>query len=73
MKCSTMLHFIRVYKVCKGKSNLQTKNTIFVKNYNPTLLYMYKLIVSNQNKESISIQKVKVSQVEIRNYGAFLS
>ena len=24
-----MLHFIRVYTVCKGKKDLQTKNTIF--------------------------------------------
>ena len=25
MKCSRMLHFIRVYSVCKGKTDLQTK------------------------------------------------
>ena len=25
MKCSIMLHFIRVYTVCKGEKDLQTK------------------------------------------------
>ena len=29
MKCSIMLHFIRVYTICIGKTDLQTKNTIF--------------------------------------------
>ena len=28
MKCSVMLHFIRVYIVCKGKKYLQTKENI---------------------------------------------
>ena len=43
MKCSIMLHFIRVYSVCKGKKDLQTKkyNTyIFFLNYNLTPLDM---------------------------------
>ena len=30
MKCSIMLHFIRVYTVCKGKKDIKTKNTFFV-------------------------------------------
>ena len=29
MKCRIMRHFIRVCTVCKGKKDLQTKNTIF--------------------------------------------
>ena len=31
MKSSIMLHFIRVYTVCKGQKDVQTKNTIFLK------------------------------------------
>ena len=32
MKCSIMLHFIRVYTVCKGKKDLETKEyNIFLK------------------------------------------
>ena len=33
MKCSTMLHFIRLDTVCKGKKDLQTKeyNIFFLK------------------------------------------
>ena len=32
MKCSIMLHLIRVYTVCKGKKDLQTKEyNIFLK------------------------------------------
>ena len=55
------LHSIRVYTVCKGKTDLQT---IFFLNFNLTPLDMYnglypKFIVSNQKKESISIQRVK--------------
>ena len=30
MKCSMMLHFIRVYTVCEGKKNFRQKKTIFV-------------------------------------------
>ena len=41
MKCCIMLHFIRVYTVCKCKKDLQTKNTIFFYNYNLTPLDMY--------------------------------
>ena len=42
MKCSIMLHFIRVYTVCKGKQIFRQKNTIcFEKNYNLTRLDMY--------------------------------
>ena len=37
MKCSIMLHFIRVYTVCEGKNDLQT---IF-ENFNLTPLDMY--------------------------------
>ena len=29
MKCSIMLHFIRVYTVCKGEKGRQTKNSIY--------------------------------------------
>ena len=29
MKCSIMLHFIRVYTVCKAKNDFQTKEYIF--------------------------------------------
>ena len=42
MKCSIMLHFIRVYAVCKGKKDLQTKQyNISFLNYNLTSLDMY--------------------------------
>ena len=66
MKCSIMLHFIRVYTVCKGKKDLQTKEyNIFVLKIIiwhprkvqwtiPTLLY-----ISNQKEEYISIHRVK--------------
>ena len=41
MKYSIMLHFIRVYAVCKGKNILrQTKTIVFAK-YNPAPLGMY--------------------------------
>ena len=42
MKCSIMLHFIRVCTVCKGEKNLQfLKNTLFFANYNLKPLDMY--------------------------------
>ena len=41
VKCSIMLHFIRIYTVCKGKRDLQTKESKFVENYRPTLLALY--------------------------------
>ena len=41
MKCCIMRHFIRVYTVCKGKKDFQTKNTIVFEKYNLTPLYMY--------------------------------
>ena len=40
MKCSIMLHFIRVLTVCKAKKDIQT-NIIFLENYNLTPLDMY--------------------------------
>ena len=40
MKCSIILHFIRIYTVCKGKKDLRQKNTISF-NYNLTPLDMY--------------------------------
>ena len=60
MKCKIMLHFIRVYTVCKGKKDLQTKEyNIFFKiiTGQPQICTMDypKLIVSNQKEESISI------------------
>ena len=57
-----MLHFIRVYTVCKGKEDLQTKEYNFLK-YNLTSPDMYidypNFVVSNQKEESINIQRVK--------------
>ena len=41
MKCSRMLHFIRVYTVCEGKKDLQTKEYTIFENYNLTPLDMY--------------------------------
>ena len=42
MKCSIiMLHFIRVYTVCKVKMIFRQKNTIFFLNYNLIPLGMY--------------------------------
>ena len=64
MKCHIMWHFIRVYTVCKGKEDLQTKKTkMFVLNYNlyPLCARGYpKGIVSNQLDEPIGIQRVNV-------------
>ena len=63
MNSHIMLHFIRVYTVCKGKKYLQTKEYNIFENYNQKSLDMYndyaKFIVSNQKEESISIQRVK--------------
>ena len=36
-----MLHFIRVYTVCKGKKDLQTKENNIFANYDLTPLSMY--------------------------------
>ena len=36
MKCCIMQHFIKVYTVCKGKKDIQTKQTIFWGKYNLT-------------------------------------
>ena len=38
MKCSIMLHFIRVYTVCKDKNDLQTKRCNILYGFYP--LYM---------------------------------
>ena len=44
MKCSIMLHFIRVYTVFKDKKKIfRQKNTIFFSNYNLTPLDMYQV------------------------------
>ena len=56
MKCRIMLHFIRVYTVCRDKNDLQRKkHNIFLQNYNPSIYTMDhpKFIVSNQTEESI--------------------
>ena len=65
MKCSILLHFIRVYSVCKGYKVLQTKEYNIFENYKLTPLdkictmdYL-KFTVSNQKDKSISIQRVK--------------
>ena len=62
-----MLHFVRVYTVCKGKKDLKKKeNNIFLKiiTWHPQICTMNypKFIVSNQKEESISIQRVKGDQ-----------
>ena len=41
MKCSIMLHFIRVYTVCEGKKDLLTKECNILFNYNLTPLDIY--------------------------------
>ena len=41
MKYSIMLNVIRVYTVCKGKNDLQTKETIYFENYSVTCPDMY--------------------------------
>ena len=60
MKCSIMLHFIRVYTVCEGKNIFRQKYTIFFENYNLSPLDMYHglspVYLSNQKEKSISIQ-----------------
>ena len=74
MKCSIMLHFIRVYTVCKGKKDLQIKEQIFFEKYNLTALDMYnglsQVYCINQKEESISIQRVK--HLEHRNLSKHL-
>ena len=40
MKCSIMLHFIRVYTVCPGKKNLKTKNTV-CKGYQQWIIHCF--------------------------------
>ena len=48
MKCSIMLHFIRVFTVCKGKKDLQTKEyNIFVKIITDTPRYVHWTISSS--------------------------
>ena len=63
MKCSIMLHFIRVYTVCKGEKDIQTKeyDTLKIITLHPFIFTMDypKVIASNQKEESISIQRVK--------------
>ena len=63
MKCSTMLHFIRVYTVCIHKKDLQTKIQYFLKNYNLTPPDMYnglsQVYCIKPEGKSISIQRVK--------------
>ena len=63
MKCSIMLHFIRVYTVCKGQKDLQTKEYNILKKYiyNRTPLDMYNgLSQSNCIKpEGRTIQRFK--------------
>ena len=40
--CSILLHFIRIYTVCKGKKNLQMKEyNIYCLNYNPTIFVCF--------------------------------
>ena len=62
MKCSIMLHFIRVYTVCKGKKDLQTKNTIFL-TFILIPLCMYNGLSQARKRESISKQMVKATAV----------
>ena len=65
MKCSILLHFIRVYSVCKGYKVLQTKEYNIFENYKLTPLDKIctmdypKFTVSNQKDKSISIKRVK--------------
>ena len=69
MKCSIMLHFIRVYSVKVKKKNIfKQNNTIVFENYNLIPLDMYnglsQFFLSNQKEESISIQRV--NKVDLR-------
>ena len=61
VKCSIMLHFIRVYTV-KVKQISRQKKTIIFENYNLTPFDMYnglsQVYWNNQKEESISIQRV---------------
>ena len=71
MKCSIMLHFIRVFTVFKGKKYRQAKECDIFENYYLTPLYTNvcttdcpKFNVSNQKEKSISIQRVKKVNLE---------
>ena len=61
MKCSTMLHFIIFYTVCKRKTILGQKYNNLFGDYNLTPLDMHSIlfqvyrIVSNQREDPISI------------------
>ena len=63
IKCSIMLYFIRVYTVCKGKKDLQTKNTIFF-NYTLIPLCMYNGLSQARMRDSISKHRVKATTVQ---------
>ena len=58
MKCSIMLHFIRVYTVCKGFKEFQTKEYKII-TWHPLICTIYhpKFTVSNQMEESIKYTK----------------
>ena len=64
MKCNIILHFTRVYTVCRGKKDRQTKNTICLSFYNLTPLDMYNRLAQARCIKSkgkyISIQRGKV-------------
>ena len=63
-KMQHMLHFIRVYTVCKEKIDFRQNNTL-IKNYNLKPLDMYNglsqaysITLSHQKEKSNSIQRV---------------
>ena len=62
MKCSIMLHFIRVYNVCKGEKDLQTKIQYYF-NYNPTPLDMY----NGLSKVYLYQKEVYISNKSVEN------
>ena len=51
IKCSISLHLIRVYTVCKGKTDLQTKE------YN--IVLMYNLTTQDMNNELSQVYCIK--------------
>ena len=61
MKCSRMLHFIRVCIVCLDKKDLDGMKYIFIKKFYSDSFIHLRLIVSNQMEEFISILRVKMN------------
>ena len=60
-----MLHFIRVYTVCKGKKDIQKKESFFFFNYNLTPLDIYNRLskvycIKTRRKNPLAYKGLKI-------------